>query len=109
MYAHLAVDGRIIPDVIVLTDDILKKIYAIFEEHRNYAALIQNTTDAYNKIESIFRKYSHKVLHDSLSYYIRMEMTAMRMMAVHDLVESGLLKLADDPAKSTLGMYIVLK
>ena len=109
LYAHLAVDGRIIPDVIVLTDDILKKIYALFEGDPNYAALIHNTTDAYNKIESIFKKNSHKVLHDSLSYYIRMEMTAMRMMAVHDLVESGLLKLADDPAKSTLGMYIVLK
>ncbi|MBO5227413.1 MAG: hypothetical protein J6B39_00285, partial [Lachnospiraceae bacterium] len=61
------------------------------------------------RIEEIFKKYSHKVLHDNIGYNIRMEMYAIRMMAVHDLVEENYLELPKKPDKSSLGMYFILR
>ena len=63
---------------------------------------------AYEKLEGILRRYSHKVLHASIGYYIRMELYAMRMMAVHDLVDNGTLRLPKDAGKSSLGMLLFL-
>lgn len=60
-------------------------------------------------MEDIFKKYSHKVLHDNLGYNIAMELYAMRMMAIHDLVDDNILKLPEDPSKSSLGMHIILR
>jgi len=108
-YAHSAADGTIIPDLLVLTGDLLDTIHRMFREHRTYESLLASTTAAYEKVEAIFRRYSHRVLHDNLGYYVRMELYAMRMMAIHDLVDGGTLTLPADPGKSTLGMHLILR
>ena len=108
-YAHESDDGGVIPDILVIMSDHFEKIHQFFREHKNYDLLMQNMTNAYEKVEEIFKKDSHKVLHDNLGYNIRMELYAMRMMAIHDLVDDSILKLPEDPSKSSLGMYIVLK
>ncbi len=108
-YAHATDNGEIVSDVLTMTTDQYREIHRLLQEHKNYALLIKNITRAYEKIEEIFRKYSHKVLHDTMGYNIRMEMFAMRMMAVHDLVDNGTLILPKDPSKSSLGMNILLK
>ena len=108
-YAHSAADGTIIPDLLVMTGDSLETIHRMFREHRNYGHLLANTTAAYEKVEEIFKRYSHRVLHDNLGYNVRMELYAMRMMAVHDLVDGGVLTLPEDPGKSTLGMHLILR
>ncbi len=108
-YAHAADNGEVIADILVITGDNHKKIHQLFREHKNYDPLIQNMTNAYNEIEAIFKKYSHKVLHDNLGYNIRMELYAMRMMAIHDLVDNGVLALPENPQKSSLGMHIFLR
>ena len=41
--------------------------------------------------------------------FVRMELYAMRMMAIHDLVDENILKLPEDTSKSSLGMHIILK
>ena len=107
-HAHANESGEIIPDILVMTGEQLEKIHRFLKEHKNYPALMENATAAYNSIQEIFKNYSHKVLHNSLDYYISAEMYTMRMMAVHDLVDNGFLQLPDDPKKSTLGMYLVL-
>ena len=63
----------------------------------------------YEKVGEIFKEYSHQVLHDNIGYNIRMELYAMRMMAIHDLVEENILKLPEDTNKSSLGMHIILE
>jgi len=105
-YAHMSDDGYMIPDVLVITEENHLRIHELFRNHKNYAMLMQNVRDAYDKLECIFKKYSHRVLHESIGYYIQMEMYAMRMMSVHDLVEDGKLVLPDTPSKSSYGMSI---
>ena len=104
-YAHLSEDGYLIPDIVVgrgkegeppsiLPDDL--------------QWLAQNVTDLYKKVKTILKKYTHQVLHKNMEFYIGMELYAMRMMAIHDLVEEGYLKLPDDPSKSSLGMALFI-
>ena len=108
-YIHSDENGNTVPDILVFENGSYEKIHEIFKEHRNYESLLQNTTRAYNAIEALFKKYSHRVLHDSLGYYIKMEMYAMRLMAIHDLVDQKLLFPPEDPQKSTYGMHVMLK
>ena len=69
---------------------------------------MQKAMDTYQEIEEIFKNNSHKVLHNNLEYYIKMEILKMRTLAVHDLVENGFLQLPANPKKSTLGMHFIL-
>ena len=89
--------------------DDLRQIHQLFSEHKNYELLIKNVADLYKKVEELFKKYNHQVLHNSIGFNIRMELYSIRMMAIHDLVEENVLKLPEDPSKSSLGMYIILK
>lgn len=98
-----------IPDILVIRFEDLRRIHQLFREHKNYELLIQNVTALYEKMEKIFRKYIHSVLHNNIGYNIRMELYAARMIAIHDLVEENFLKLPEDTSKSSLGMYILLK
>ena len=108
-YAHISDSGHIIPDILVISSENYDRIHQLFSEHKNYELLIENVSRLYDSIEQIFKKYSHKVLHNNIGYNIRMELVAMRMMSTHDLVEENVLKLPLDPTKSTLGMHVLLK
>ena len=107
-YAHVSDNGEIISDVIVFSNDILAQINQMFKEHRNYDKLMENMSLAYDKVEEIFKKYSHKILHSNLGYNIRMEFYQMRMMALTDLVNNGVLNSSEISENSTVGMYIIL-
>ena len=107
-FAHTDENGEVIPDIIVMTRQQLKEINRTLKEHKNYPLLIENASATYHRIKEVFKQCSHKVLHNSLNYYIIAEMYTMRMMAVHDLVENGFLQLPEDPKKSTLGMHFIL-
>ncbi len=108
-YAHISDDGYMIPDILVIRIEDLRIIHQLFREHKNYELLVQNVANLYEKVERIFKKYSHQVLHNHIGYNIRMELYATRMMAIHDLVEENVLKLPEEPSKSSLGMHIILK
>ncbi len=108
-YAHISDDGYMIPDILVMRIEDLRRIHQLFREHKHYDLLIQNVANLYEKVEEIFKKYSHQVLHNHIGYNIRMELYAARMMAIHDLVEENVLKLPEEPSKSSLGMHIILK
>ena len=107
-YAHMSDDGYITFDILVIRIEVLRQIHQLFREHKNYELLIQNVADLYKKVEEIFKRYSHQVLHNNIGYNIRMELYAIRMMAIHDLVEDGVLKLPKDPKNSSYGMHIIL-
>ena len=108
-YAHISDDGYMIPDILVIEIEKLRQIHQLFREHKNYELLIKNVANLYEKVGEIFKEYSHQVLHDNIGYNIRMELYAMRMMAIHDLVDENVLKLPEDTNKSSLGMHIILE
>jgi hypothetical protein len=108
-FAHSNENGAVIPDILVMTGTQLEEIHRLLKAHKNYSLITQNINKAYGRIKEILKQYNHKVLHSCLDYYIFMEMcSTMRMMAVHDLVDSGFLQLPEDPKKSTLGMHFIL-
>ena len=104
-YAHLSEDGYLIPDIVVVRGK-EGEPPSILPDDLQWLA--QNVTDLYKKVETILKKYTHQVLHKNMEFYIGMELYAMRMMAIHDLVEEGYLKLPDDPSKSSLGMALFI-
>ena len=108
-YAHADESGEIIPDILVMRGDDCCKIRDMFRTHPSYTQLIEHVKQVYGVLEGIFKKYSHQVLHDNLGYNIRMELYAMRMMSVRDLVGDGMLVPPADPTTSTLGMHLILK
>ena len=108
-YAHMSDDGYMVPDILVIRLETLKRIHRLFCEHKNYEPLMKNFANLYEKVEEIFKKYSHPVLHKNIGYNIRMELYATRMMAIHDLVDENVLKLPEDPKRSSLGMHVILK
>ena len=104
-YAHLSEDGYLIPDIVVVRAKEGEPPSVLPDDLQ---WLVQNVTDLYKKVETILKKYTHQVLHKNMEFYIGMELYAMRMMAIHDLVEEGYLKLPDDPSKSSLGMALFI-
>ena len=108
-YAHASDDGFVIPDILVLTSETSQKIHQMLCEHKNYEALKQNFANLYDKVEEIFKKYSHQVLHNHIGYNIRMELYSARMMAIRDLLDDNVLKIPENPSHSLLGMNLFLK
>ncbi len=107
--AHTDEDGNIIPDILIMTENDLEKLHEMLQKHKKFPLLLSLFEDAYEKLKNIFKGYHHKILHDYLGYNIVMELYDTRMMSVHDLVETGFLKLPENPAKSSLGMHIILQ
>lgn len=107
-YAHLEGEGAVIPDILVFRGEQERELRRMFQAHKHYDALLHNCTDEYERIEAVLKQYNHKVLHEAMGYNIKMELYGMRMMAVHDLVENGCLKLPENPEKSNLGMHMIL-
>ena len=108
-YAHASEDGHVVPDILVIRGDALDAIHEMFREHRYYPVLTDNIMEIYEKLEAVFKKYSHEVLHKNLGYNIKMEMYATRMMAIHDLLDAKVLALPKDPSRSSLGMHLILR
>lgn len=109
-YAHADREGNVVPDVVVMTEKSMEKlIKQLLKKHKNCKTLIENCTDTYTRIETVVKRCNHKILHEQLDYYVHSAMYDMRMMALHDLVESGYLGLPENPDTSNLGMYLYLK
>ncbi len=106
---HFDENGNAVFDILMIEKENHKKIRKMLESHKNYEALLANFTEANKCIEEIFMKNSNKMLHDTLGYYVRMEMYMIRMMCVHDLVDASFITLPEDPAKSNIGMYLIMK
>lgn len=106
---HFDEDGNAVFDILMIEKENHKKIRTMLESHKNYEALLASFIEANKSLEEIFKKYGHKTLHDTFGYYVRMEMYKIRMMCIHDLVDSGFITLPEDPAKSNIGMYLIMK
>lgn len=108
-YAHADCEGNVIPDIVVITEKSQEKIRRMLKKHKNYKVLFENGTDAYARVEEVFRRCNHKILHEQLDFNVNIAMFPMRMMALHDLVENGYLALPENPEVSSLGMHLCMK
>lgn len=106
---HFDENGNAVFDILMIEKENHKKIRKLLESHKNYEALLATFIEANKSLEEILKKYSHKTLHDTFGYYVRTEMYKIRMMCIHDLVDSGFITVPEDPAKSNIGMYIIMK
>ena len=85
------------------------QLHQMLQSWEGYTALLQNVQNAYDQIETIFKRFSHKILHEHMEYYISMELCAMRMMSIHDLVKENCLTPPAHPEHSTYGMHCILR
>ena len=111
-FAHASENGEVLFNIIVTAnqDPELYKdldINKIFERPI-IKQLHQSFIESYVNVKDILKKYHHPILQHNFAFNARMELYAIRMMVIHDLVEDGTLKLPDDRDNSTLGMYIEL-
>jgi len=106
---HFDENGNAVFDILMIENENRKKIREMLEAHKKFEALMKNFIETNKNIEDIFMQYSHKTLHETLGYYISSEMYDIRMMCVHDLVDSGFITVPEDPAKSNIGMYLIMK
>ena len=107
-HAHSDENGNIVSDILVITRENWNALTDIILTHKNHKNILESCIGAAKEMESVFKKSSNKLLHSQIGYNMMMELCAMRMMAVHDSVEAGFLKLPENPKKSTLGMVLIL-
>ena len=105
-FAHADENGNIIPDLPVITSEDFGKIHAIWEAEPAAEQLIRDMKTLYHEVIDILKKNTNPILHEQLAYYAAMEMTNMRMMAVHHGVASGKLTVPEHPETSTIAMYL---
>ena len=108
-YAHGNEVGEVIPDVLVFSLEQWRALNDMIQAQPAYTFLLHIFKDLHDKIEEIFRRYNHKILHEHIGYNIFMELFATRMMAIHDLIEDNDLSLPAPATKCNWGMFIQLK
>ncbi len=107
--AHVEEDGTIIPDVLVFENDSLQNVCDFIRAHKNFDALMSEMQDAAEKTEAVLKSFSTEVLRDQLSFYVNMQLCKLRMMGVHDEVESGNLIVPEDPKNSKAAKWLIIK
>ena len=108
-YAHADDNGSIVLDIPLYMPGIQKKLFSLLRDHPSYGVLIDNCKGTHDKLHKILEGYSRTIPDNDIEYYISAQMYRMRMMAIHDLVDDGTLKLPENPNTSNLGMCLKLK
>ena len=107
-YAHSDANGNIVSDILVIEGKNWNVLTEMIKKHKNHEKILENCMSAAKDMEKVFKKSTNKLLHSQIGYNMMMELCAMRMMAIHDLVEAGFLEIPENPKKSTLGMVLIL-
>ena len=108
-FAHIDDNGTIIPDILVAEEGALGKLYALFRKHPLFDTIMENIQSAFDKTIELLKGAGSEVLYRQLSYAASMQILNIRMMMVHDEVESGRLLVPPEPQKSTVAMYMEMK
>ena len=108
-FAHLDENENVVPDIVVLMNGALNKTYSILQSHPLYDQVRTLFDKAHDNLISLFKVNSNPVLHEQLEYYAMSELCATRMMAIHDLVNTGRLVVPSTPEKSTVAMYMIIE
>ena len=107
-FAHEGEDGTIIPDILIFEGDALSRVEEAIMSHTAYEALLKNIQSAFESTVDILKEDKNDVLRTQLRYCASMDICSIRMMTVHDEVESGRLKVPADPSHSTAAMWLAI-
>ena len=105
-FAHLDENGNVVPDILVFNKDQQNKIHAILTTHPLYDEVKSCVQNAHDSLIELFKANTNPVLHEELAYYVASDMCHLRMMAIHDLVNTGKLTVPQNPESSTVGMTL---
>lgn len=108
-FAHESEDGTVVPDILVFTGKALCEVKEAIAGHPAFEALLRNIQSAFDSTVDILKENNIDVLRTQLHYCASMDMRYIRMMTVHDEVESGRLSVPEDPSRSTAAMWLELK
>lgn len=107
-FAHADESGKVVPDVLVISKDAMRRIDEILRQHPLHAQLLGCVQATLNGVQGAMKRNLPKRLHGEIPYAASMEMTSLRMMTVNDLVANGGLIVPAGPEKSTLAMWLLL-
>lgn len=107
-FAHAEEDGSVVPDILVMDKKVLEEIHGILKSHRLYGKVMEDIQAAFDEVICILKNNNSPVLERQLAYCATMVIFDIRMMTVHDEVESGGLAVPADPGHSRAAMWMVL-
>lgn len=107
-FVHEEAD-RAVPDMIVLTEDGLNRMRSAIRGHARFPELRDVVAADFRRLLDVLSARSSAVLRAQLDYVASNEICNSRMMVINDCLADGTLHLPDDPAHSTVGMWIELR
>lgn len=108
-FAHADSAGNIIPDILVMYYDDLNKIGRMWNSHPLFEKVLDNIETTFAETLKILRNNANPILHDQLAYCTSMHMLSLRMITMHDEINSGRLTPPKDPEHSKAAMWLVLE
>ncbi len=99
-------NGFAVPDILIFEGNAQKQVENFIKSHRDYAELQAFIDKAADATVEIVKKHMFDSLKDQLYYCSYMQLFNLRMMAIHDEVESGGLVVPEDVNNSTVAMYM---
>ncbi|MCI8389048.1 MAG: RNA polymerase sigma factor [Clostridiales bacterium] len=104
-FAHIE-NGKIIPDIVVLRPNVASKLIELVLSHPSGKRCLDMLNELFAEIREILKRNSNEVLHKTLNYYVSMFIFDARGMLMNDNVDSGVLKVPENPANSNAGTYL---
>ena len=108
IHAHEDENGEVTADIPVATKEQLKKINAILLSHPLAEELKSLFARAFDETKGIIKKNISSQLFHLLGYCASMFILNTRMMMVHDMVETGMLTIPEDPENSKIGLFLII-
>ena len=107
-FAHAGADRRAVPDILVFDRASLQGLHDAIRSHESYDELMCEIERAFDATMDILRSCVDAANLAQLPYCTTMQMFDIRLMTIHDEVESGRLIVPADPSQSTAAMWLAL-
>jgi hypothetical protein len=107
-YAYVDENGKIAADLILFMPDEIGKIKAFIENHPKFDELLANVTAVFERLKSELSKANSSLLSNQLDYVAAMMICGLRMMAIKDALEKGVITMPEEAEKATLGAWMII-
>lgn len=101
-------DGKVVPDILVITSKARTAMIDRLFSNPLTEELISLTNELFEEIKALIENDTTKYTRGESDYAAAMFILHTRMTTVYDLVESGAIKVPEDPNKSTVAMWLDL-
>ncbi len=101
--------GYAVSDIVVLPAQGLERLNHVIRNHPRYGELEAAVSNDFACLLQVFASRTSAVLREQLNYVASNEICNSRMMVINDCLADGMLRLPEEPGKSTVGMWIELR